>query len=97
VDDIRPRLLEQIREQVCHLLYLMFRKSLDEGLVLGDWRHANITPIYKEGNRGLTENCRQSNLTSQICKVIESVIRNKMVGHLEGKAVFTVSSDFLAH
>jgi len=88
VDDITPRLLDQIREQLCHLI---FRKSLDEGLVPGDWRHANVTPIYKKGNRGLAENYRPVNLTSQICKVFENLIRNKIVDHLDGKALLTES------
>jgi len=76
---------------VCHPVYLIFRKSLDGGLVPGDWRHANVTPIYKKGNRGLAENYRPVSLTSQICKAVETIIWNKIVDHLEGKALLRES------
>ena len=42
-----------------------------------------MTPIYKKGNRGKAANYRPVSLTSQICKVIESIIRDAIVQHLE--------------
>ena len=41
-----------------------------------------MTPIFKKGNRHQPENYRPVSLTSIICKVIESVIRDEIVTHL---------------
>jgi len=84
VDDITPRLLVQIRQLVFHPLHLMFRKCLDEGLMLDDWRHGNVTPIYKKGNRGLAENYRPVSLAFD--KVPHEWLLTKLISHgIDGK------------
>ena len=43
------------------------------------WKNANITPVYKKGNRNLRENYRQISLTCILCKIAEKVVRNRVV------------------
>jgi len=38
----------------------------------GDWKEANVIPIFKGGNRNTATNYRPVSLTSQICKVFEA-------------------------
>ena len=87
VDDMSPRFLKLIQEQLVRPVYLLLRKSLDEGSVPLDWKTANVTPIYKKGCRSRAENYRPVSLTSQICKIVESVIRDAVVKHLEKNAL----------
>jgi len=75
-DNLSPRFLLQIKDYVTNPLYLLFRKSLDEGTVPTDWKNANISPIYKKGSRNKAENYQPISLTSQICKLFESIIRD---------------------
>jgi len=82
-DDIMPRMIHNIRDEICRPLWIIFRKSLDQGIVPEDWRRANISPLFKNGNRNRAENYRPVSLTSQVCKVFESLLRDVMVGHLE--------------
>ena len=49
----------------------MFRLDLD------------VTPIFKSGSKSKTSNYRPVSLTSQICKIFEAIIRDKMVEFLE--------------
>jgi len=44
-----------------------------------DWRTANVTPLFKKGSKHHVNNYRPVSLTSQICKVIESVLRDELV------------------
>ena len=60
----------------------MFQKSIDEQSVPKEWKNANITPIFKKGSKFEAGNYRPVSLTSVICKVMESLIRDKIVDHL---------------
>ena len=47
-----------------------------------DWRSANVTPIHKKGDRTSPSNYRPVSLTSQVCKILESIVRKQILGHL---------------
>ena len=53
------------------------------GEVPKDWKLANVTPIYKSGARDLSKNYRPISLTSQICKILESIIKDRITEHLD--------------
>jgi len=61
------------------------KSSFDTGIVPDDWRTANVTPIFKKGNRNKVENFRPVSLISQIGKLFQMIIRDSIVGHLENK------------
>jgi hypothetical protein len=82
-DEIGPRLLQELEQEVAEGLALINRKSMDSGTVLMDWRCANVTPIYKKGPRSDQGNYRPVSLTSVCCKIMESIIRDGMMEHLE--------------
>ena len=81
-DDIQPRYLKEIAEEICHALTIILRKSLDQGIIPEDWRIANVSPIFKKGSRGKASNYRPVSLTSQVCKVYESILRDAILEHL---------------
>ena len=83
-DDIMsPRVLKTISDEIALPVAIIFRKLLDTGEVPRDWRTANVTPLFKKGSKQQVDNYRPVSLTSQICKVVESVIRDEMVNHLD--------------
>ena len=82
-DDMSPRLLKNISMEIAHPLTVIFNLSLQEGSVPLDWRTANITPIYKKGPKNLAENYRPVSLTSQLSKILEALLRDEMVKHLD--------------
>jgi len=91
VDDMSPRILMHVQEEICSPLVILFTKSLEEGCVPDDWKRANIVPIFKSGCRNRAENYRPVSLTSQVCKVFETLIRDKIVEHMENNALLNVT------
>ena len=47
-DDLSPRLLLRIKDQISYPLFLLFRKSLDEGIVPTDWKIVQCQSDFQE-------------------------------------------------
>ena len=47
-----------------------------------DWKCGNITPIFKKGPKSNPGNYRPVSLTSIPCKLLESIIKDKVTQHL---------------
>src|SRR5437867_2173104 len=56
-------------------LCLLFNRSLDRNEIPDDWKRANITPIFKKGDKSNVENYRPISLTSFYGKVFEKIIK----------------------
>ena len=82
VDGLPPKLLKEIVEQTSTPLAKLFNLSLEEGIVPSEWKEANITPLFKKGSRNKPDNYRPVSLSSVVCKLLETVIRNHMVEFL---------------
>ena len=67
----------------------MFTQSIDTGILPGDWRRTNVTPIFKKGSKVSPENYRPISLTSQVVKVLEGLVRSKMMSFLDENEIIT--------
>ncbi len=56
--------------------------SLQEGIVPVEWKVANIIPLFKKGSRNKSVNYRPVSLTSILCKLLETIIRDHMMDFL---------------
>ncbi len=82
LDGIRPSLLQQFFSSLINLLTVIFNKSLETGEVPEEWKIANVTPIFKKGTKGCPGNYRPVSLTSVPCKLLESIVKDKLMQHL---------------
>lgn len=48
--------------------------SLASGTLPIKWKQANITPIFKKGDRTIASNYRPISLTSVACKILERIV-----------------------
>ena len=82
-DGLGPQLLQTLIDQLKKPLATIMQRSLDTGLVPGDWKKANVTPIFKKGSRAAPGNYRPVSLTSVCCKVMEQILKDTIVEHLD--------------
>jgi hypothetical protein len=73
----------ELNNELAPVLTEIFNKSLASGEIPADWRVANVTPTSKKGKRTAHENYRPVSLTSVCYKLLESVMKDKIMGHLK--------------
>ena len=82
-DGIKPRLLIDLADSVKYPLSIIFNKSYEKSEIPLDWKRANVAPIFKKGKKYDVGNYRPVSLTSIVCKVMESEIKDSVTEHLE--------------
>ena len=83
IDSVGSRMLTGLSDGICDFVADLFNKSLNTGDVPQDWKLANVSPIFKTGLKSDPLNYRPISLTVNLCKVFESIMRDKIVEHLE--------------
>ena len=81
-DNMHPFVLQKTASETCKPLEIIFKKSMESGECPTDWRSANVTPIHKKGDRTDPSNYRPVSLTSQVCKIFETIVRKHLLEHL---------------
>ena len=82
-DNIHPKVIKECSNALAEPLIILFNKSLSEGKLPSQWEEANVTAIYKAGNRKKAENYRQISIKPVCCRLFERILRNKIVEYLE--------------
>ena len=59
---------------IAESLSTIFQYSIQTGRVPGVWRHANVVPIFKGGDKKQAGNYRPVSLTSICCKMLEHIV-----------------------
>ena len=69
-DGIYPRVLRELAEVLAKPVSIIYQQSWSKGEVPDDWKLANVTPIYKKGQREDPGNYRPVTLTSVLGKIM---------------------------
>ena len=80
--ELHPKFLHEVREEIGEVLAQTFNKSMPTGDVRQEWRDALIVPLFKKGNRSEPCNYRPVSLTSVVSKVMERIVKENVVDHL---------------
>ena len=90
-DELHPRILKELCNEISVPLSIIFNNSvkLKYGSIPDDWKMANITAIYKKGDRKVSKNYRPISLTSVVCKTLEAIIRDNIMKHMKDNKLFS--------
>ena len=80
-DLINNRILKESAVSLCEPLSDLFNKSFITGHFPRSWKCANVTPIHKKGCRQTKSNYRPISLLSNISKVQERIVYNRLYQH----------------
>lgn len=82
-DNCHPFFLKECAAELCEPLTVIFRKSVECGKLPNDWKVANVTCIFKKGDKSSASNYRPVSLTSVVCKLLEKVVKEKILQHMD--------------
>lgn len=81
-DNIPNILLKEGGTQLLEVLVSFFQNLLDTGSVPSEWKLATVIPVFKNGSRSECANYRPISLTCSLCKVLERLIKDRILSHL---------------
>ncbi|KAK4824877.1 hypothetical protein QYF61_021084 [Mycteria americana] len=90
-DGIHPRVLRELAKVLTKPLSIIYQQSWLTEEVPVDWRLANVTPIYKKGQKEDPGKYRPVSPTSVSGKVMEQIILSAIMRHVQDNQVIRPS------
>jgi len=81
-DQIPNLLLKSLALELSHLLCHIFDMSFKCQQLPQAWKHAFVTPVFKNGATCEANNYRPISLTSTCCRVMERIINKQLLDYL---------------
>ena len=78
-DNIHPRVIYELRSQLCPAFKIIFQLSLNTGHIPDEWKRSIVSVLHKKGNKSSISNYRPISLTCIVCKIMESLIRDQLM------------------
>jgi len=88
-DGIPPIFLKNVRSLLAAPLAFLYQLLFESTSVPAVWLKAHVTPIFKKGDSSCPSNYRPISLTCSLCKVMESIIKDKLVSFLASNGLLS--------
>ena len=91
-DKIPSRILKELSNELAQPISFLFNATLETGQLPEDWKKAEVIAIYKKkGKKSDPANYRPVSLTCILCKVLEDIIRDCIVDHMNNQNIYSPS------
>ena len=71
---VPTQILRDYADEITPILQVIFQQSLDTGKVPDQWKTANVSGIFKKGDKYAAANYRPVSLTCVSCKLLEHIL-----------------------
>ena len=82
-DNMPPVLFKRLKNSLATPLAMAFEQLLSVAAVPNEWKSAIITPVFKKGVTSIVSNYRPISLTCVPSKIMERVITQQILDHLQ--------------
>ena len=89
-DLLLARNLKELTHDIAPYLTIIYQKSLDTGRVTKERRSANVTAIFKKGEKYQPSNYRLVSLTCICCKIQQHILTSSILKHLDEYDILAV-------
>ena len=79
----------ETKESIAEPLSIIFNQLLAFKTVPKEWKNAQISAIFRKGNKSQAKNYRPVSLTSVVCKIMEKLIRMHIIQHMKANKLFS--------
>ena len=83
-DKIHGMMLKNCCNSLAKPFSILFRKSYYNSELPADWKAASVVPVHKKGSKADIENYRPISLTSIVVKILERIIRDRLMVRCSG-------------
>ena len=91
------RLLKDGCAAIAKPLTALMNRSLAEGSIPMDWKHAIVTPVFKSGTKTDLSNYRPISVLPVFCKIFERAVHQMVYEHLQKNRLLSVISRVSVH
>ena len=81
-DGLNARVLKECSNEISPILAVIYNESLARGEVPDEWRQANVSPVFKKGEKYDAANYRPVSLTCICCKTLEHILVSNINKHI---------------
>lgn len=82
-DEISPRILKVLHQELAPVLCHIFNLSLETGIVPKDWKKATVAPVFKKGLKCNPSNYRPISLTCIASKLLEHIVVSNLMSFFD--------------
>ena len=83
--------LKECSNEISSILALIYNESLARGDVPDEWRQANVSPVFRKGEKYDAANYRPVSLTCICCKTLEHILVSNINKHLALKIAYLLT------
>ncbi|MGL5578150.1 MAG: RNA-directed DNA polymerase, partial [Fusobacteriaceae bacterium] len=89
-DEICYEMIKHLSDESLGVVLSLFNKIWKTGIMPVDWKHGVIVPIAKPGkDNSKASNYRAIALTSNLCKLMERMVMNRLIFVIESRNIFS--------